>query len=177
MARIILILGGARSGKSRHGEQLALATGLSPVYIATACPFDDEMRARIASHQARRQGQGWHDVEAPVELARAVTAEAAPGRVLLVDCLTLWLTNLLMEKQDTAAMCRILIDAIMRAPGTIILVSSEVSLGIVPENVLARQFRDLAGGLHQGIAEEADMVLFMVAGLPMTVKSGRKANP
>ena len=171
MARLTLILGGARSGKSRHGETLARATGLGLTYIATARPWDSEMRARIALHQERRAGQGWHECEAPVGLAEAILAQAAPGRILLVDCLTLWLTNLMTEDRDVAAASRSLLQALVDAPGKAILVSNETGLGIVPDNAMARRFRDLAGCLHQHIAAQAESVLLMVAGLPLVVKS------
>jgi adenosylcobinamide kinase/adenosylcobinamide-phosphate guanylyltransferase len=170
MAHTTLILGGARSGKSRHAETLALSRARSPVYIATAEARDDEMRARVAEHQERRRGQGWHDVEAPLDLGPAIAAEAAPGRVILVDCLTLWLSNLLMAECDIEPASIDLLKTIAGAAGAVILVSNEVGFGIVPENALARRFRDLAGRLHQDIARQADSVLLMVAGLPVVVK-------
>ena len=172
MARITLILGGARSGKSRHGEDLALASGLDPVYIATAEAWDDEMRERIAAHQDRRQGQGWRDVEAPFDLAGAIAGNAATDRVLLVDCLTLWLSNLMHAEQDIPEASGFLREALVAAAGSVILISNEVGLGIVPENAMARRFRDLTGRLHQDLAGDADTVLLMVAGLPVVVKAG-----
>jgi len=170
MAHVTLILGGARSGKSRHGEVMALTSGLNPVYIATAEAWDEEMRERIAAHQYRRVGHGWLDVEAPLALVEAIQGKAAEDRVLLVDCLTLWLTNLMLAERDIDATTAALLQAMTVAPGRIILISNEVGFGIVPENAMARRFRDLAGRLHQDIARDADHVLLMVAGLPVVVK-------
>lgn len=170
MSHVTLILGGARSGKSKHGEVLALTSGLNPVYVATAEARDEEMRERIAAHRDRRAGHGWLEVETPLELAGTIAEHAAEGRVLLIDCLTLWLTNLMMAERDTDAASAALLDALVKAEGRVILISNEVGLGIVPENALARRFRDLAGRLHQDIAEVADRVLLMVAGLPVVVK-------
>jgi adenosyl cobinamide kinase/adenosyl cobinamide phosphate guanylyltransferase len=161
------VLGGARSGKSRHAEDLI--TRLAPpwVYIATAQAFDDEMRARIAEHQARRH-HGWHTIEAPVDLAGAIAR--GPGRPVLIDCLTLWLTNLMLGGHDIAAATAALEAALNARVESTVMVSNEVGLGIVPETPLGRVFRDEAGRLNQRMAARADRVLFMVAGLPMTVK-------
>jgi adenosylcobinamide kinase / adenosylcobinamide-phosphate guanylyltransferase len=172
MTHLTLILGGARSGKSRHGEAMALALDLDPVYIATAEAWDDEMRDRIAVHQGRRVGQGWRDVEAPLDLVGAIREVAREDRVLLIDCLTLWLTNLMMADRDINAEAEALLDALNVVPGRAILISNEVGFGIVPENAMARRFRDLAGRLHQDIARDADQVLLMVAGIPVVVKAG-----
>jgi adenosylcobinamide kinase/adenosylcobinamide-phosphate guanylyltransferase len=165
--RLTLILGGARSGKSRHGE--ALVQGLPPpwVYVATAQAYDDEMRARIAEHRARR-GAGWRTVDAPVGLAAAL--DAARDAPVLVDCLTLWLTNLMLGGHDLTEAAAGLMAALGRRAGPTVLVANEVGLGIVPENALARRFRDEAGRLHQRIAGAADRVVFMVAGIAMRVK-------
>lgn len=171
MAPVTLILGGARSGKSRHGEGMALSSGLNPVYIATAEAWDDEMRERIAAHQDRRVGHGWLDVEAPLDLAEVIAEKAAEDRVLLIDCLTLWLTNLMLAERDIDTEAIRLLAALAAAPGQAILISNEVGFGIVPENAMARRFRDLAGRLHQDIARDADQVLLMVAGLPVVVKA------
>ena len=170
MDSITLILGGARSGKSRHGEEMALGSGLKPAYIATAEAWDDEMRERIAVHQDRRFGRGWLEIEAPLGLAEAIAENAAEDRVLLIDCLTLWLTNLMMAEGDIDAAASTLLAVLARVPGQSILISNEVGFGIVPENAMARRFRDLAGRLHQDIAQDADQVLLMVAGLPVVVK-------
>lgn len=162
------MLGGARSGKSRHAE--ALVTRLPPpwVYIATAQAFDDEMRVRIMEHRARRAA-GWRTIEAPLALADALRdAGDAP---VLVDCLTLWLSNLTLGDADLAAADAALDAALTRAAPTV-LVSNEVGLGIVPDNALARRFRDQAGRLHQRLAARADRVVLTVAGLPLFVKGG-----
>lgn len=175
-----LILGGARSGKSSLAERLASESGLEVVYIATAERDydhnnpDDEMQARIAHHRERRPVH-WGLVEEPLQLATTLAREAAAGRLLLVDCLTLWLSNLMTaepagDPQPLAVEQAALIDGLAALPGRIILVSNEVGLGIVPMNTQARRFRDLAGHLHQQLAKHCDQVLFTVAGLPMVVK-------
>ena len=165
---LTLVLGGARSGKSRHAERLVEATPGPWTYIATAQAFDAEMRERIALHRDRR-GTGWRTVDAPLDLAAAISA-APPGGAVLVDCLTLWLTNVMLADRDVAAESKRLITACRAAPGPLVLVGNEVGLGIVPDNALARRFRDAAGRLHQDLAAAADRVVFMVAGLPMQVK-------
>ena len=137
------------------------------VYLATAQAFDDEMRARIAEHQ-RRRGEGWRLAEAPVALAESL--DAAAGRPVLVDCLTLWLTNVMLAEADVASATAALEAALRRRDAPTVLVSNEVGLGIVPENTLGRAFRDEAGRLNQRIAALADHVVFMIAGLPMTLK-------
>ena len=168
---LMLILGGARSGKSRYAEGLIAA--LPPVwnppwiYVATAEPGDEEMRARIAAHRARR-GPSWQTVEAPQELAEAVIlAQPAP---VLVDCLTLWLSNLMLIDADIEAETVRLERALEAATAPVILVSNEVGSGIVPEHPLGRGFRDLQGALNQRIAARAERVVLMVAGLPLAVK-------
>ncbi|PTM39684.1 bifunctional adenosylcobinamide kinase/adenosylcobinamide-phosphate guanylyltransferase [Bosea sp. 124] len=168
IAHLTLVLGGARSGKSRHAEALIEALPPPWSYIATAQARDDEMRDRIAEHRARRPEQ-WITQDAPLELPGAM-AGLPVGRPVLVDCLTLWLTNLILAEHDTAAAAAALIAACERASGPVVLVSNEVGLGIVPDNALARRFRDEAGRLHQAIAARAGRVVFMVAGLPMQVK-------
>jgi adenosylcobinamide kinase/adenosylcobinamide-phosphate guanylyltransferase len=165
---LTLVLGGARSGKSRHAEALIEALPAPWSYIATAQAYDDEMRERIAEHRARRLA-GWQTVDAPLDLAEAIAAQPA-GRPILVDCLTLWLTNLILAERDVAAAREALIVACEQATASLILVGNEVGLGIVPENALARRFRDEAGRLHQALAARAGHVVFMVAGLPMRVK-------
>ena len=166
-----LILGGARSGKSRLAERLATQSGLAVTYIATSQALDGEMSARIQHHRQRRPAD-WGLVEEPLELARALRDNAAPGRCLLVDCLTLWLTNLLMLDDDTRlAMQRdAFLEALAELPGRIILVSNETGLGVVPLGELTRRYVDEAGWLHQAVAERAERVLFTVAGLPMLLK-------
>ncbi|MFA6966059.1 bifunctional adenosylcobinamide kinase/adenosylcobinamide-phosphate guanylyltransferase [Bosea sp. (in: a-proteobacteria)] len=165
---LTLVLGGARSGKSRHAEALIEALPPPWTYVATAQAWDDEMRVRIAEHRARRSGD-WLTLDAPLELPEAIRSVTA-GRPILVDCLTLWLTNLMLAEQDVAAAGRDLIEACAQASGPVMLVTNEVGLGIVPDNALARRFRDEAGRLHQAVAARAGRVVFMVAGLPMQVK-------
>jgi adenosylcobinamide kinase/adenosylcobinamide-phosphate guanylyltransferase len=163
---LTLVLGGARSGKSRHAEALIAAHPAPWTYVATAQAFDEEMRDRIGEHRARRDG-GWHTLEAPIGLPEAIRAAQGP---VLVDCLTLWLTNLMLGDHIRATAFVELEAAIHDAPGPVVLVSNEVGLSIVPENALARAFRDEQGRLNQHMARIADRVIFMVAGLPMVVK-------
>jgi adenosylcobinamide kinase/adenosylcobinamide-phosphate guanylyltransferase len=167
---LTLILGGARSGKSRHAERLVLASGLAPVYVATAQALDAEMAARIADHRARR-GAAWRTIEEPLDLAGVLDGEAADGRAVLVDCLTLWLTNLMVAGRPVRAEMARLLELLRSLPGTLVLVSNEVGLGVVPTDAMARAFIDHAGWLHQRIAEQADDVVFMAAGLPLHLKS------
>ena len=162
-----LVLGGARSGKSRHAEALVQALPGPWIYLATAQAFDDEMRARIAEHRARRAA-GWRTVEAPVDVAGALAA--AGDAPVLVDCLTLWVSNLLLGEHDVGAASDALMAALAARAGVTVLVSNEVGLGIVPDNALARRFRDAAGVLHQRVAAVAESVVLMVAGLPVRVK-------
>lgn len=164
---VTLVLGGARSGKSRHAEQLTMLHPAPWIYIATGQPFDDEMRARIAEHQSRRE-PGWRTVETPIDLPDVLVRAA--GSPALVDCLTLWLTNLMLGDHDVPAAVARLETALAARTAPTILVGNEVGLGIVPETPLGRLFRDEAGRLNQRIAARAGRVLFMVAGLPMTVK-------
>ena len=166
-----LILGGARSGKSRFAERLAAESGLAVSYIATSQPLDGEMTERIAHHRERRPAH-WTLVEEPLQLARVLRAQAAAERCLLVDCLTLWLTNLLML-DDAARLAEerdALLECLDGLPGRILLVSNETGLGVVPLGELTRRYVDEAGWLHQAVAERAQRVTFMVAGLPMTLK-------
>jgi adenosyl cobinamide kinase/adenosyl cobinamide phosphate guanylyltransferase len=166
-SHITLVLGGARSGKSRHAEHLLTRHPAPWIYVATSQAFDDEMRARIAEHQARRK-DGWRTMEAPIDLAGALRDDVT--RPAMVDCLTLWLTNLMLGGHDIQAATLALVAALDRRQAPTVLVGNEVGLGIVPESPLGRAFRDAAGLLHQRLAARADAVLFMVAGLPMTVK-------
>ncbi len=166
-----LILGGARSGKSRLAEQMARESGLAVTYIATAEARDGEMAERIAAHRARRPPH-WKNAEEPLALAAALRQHAAPDRCLLVDCLTLWLTNLLLHDDASVfARERAALMAVVRdLPGEIILVSNETGMGIVPLGELTRRYCDEAGGLHQELAAQCDRVLFTVAGFPLTLK-------
>ena len=166
----ILILGGARSGKSRYAERLALESGKETVYIATGWAGDEEMSARIARHREQRP-QAWLTVEEPCALAKALQTHAAVNRCLIVDCLTLWLANLLEQgdgrfQQERGA----LLDTLPNLPGTLCLVSNEVGLGIVPINPLARRFVDEAGWLHQDLAQLCERVVWVTAGLPQILK-------
>lgn len=165
----LFVIGGARSGKSRYAQARAEATGLSPVFIATAQPFDGEMRDRIARHQADRCDE-WETVEAPLDLAGAVGRYGAPDRVLLIDCITLWITNLLLSDGDIPAALAAFTSEIGRTKGPLILVSNEVGCGIVPENALARRFRDEAGWVNQHLASSVDEVQLVVAGIPLRLK-------
>lgn len=167
--RMTLVLGGARSGKSRHAEALVAAGPPPWRYVATAQAFDAEMAARIAQHRARR-GPEWETTDAPLDLPDALARLGASAQPILVDCLTLWVTNLILAEAGTRHAFRALEDAIEAGAAPVVLVSNEVGLGIVPDNALARRFRDEAGFLHQSLATRADRVLFMVAGLPMVVK-------
>ncbi|BCA30095.1 bifunctional adenosylcobinamide kinase/adenosylcobinamide-phosphate guanylyltransferase [Pseudomonas sp. 1D4] len=166
-----LILGGARSGKSRLAERQAADSGLAVVYIATSQPLDGEMSARVAHHRARRPDH-WGLVEEPVELARVLREHASAGTCLLVDCLTLWLTNLLMLEDEArlAAERDALLACIAELPGRVLLVSNETGLGVVPLGELTRRYVDEAGWLHQALAERCTRVTFTVAGLPMLLK-------
>lgn len=165
---LTFLLGGARSGKSVHAERLIMELPEPWRYIATAQAFDDEMRERIARHQSRRDTR-WTTVNAPFDLANAI-AETTVGETLLVDCLTLWLTNIMLAGRDVAAESMHLADLLSKPRGPWFVVSNDVGLGIVPDNALARRFRDDAGRLNQMVAAAADSVLFMVAGLPIKVK-------
>ncbi|HWV17540.1 MAG TPA: bifunctional adenosylcobinamide kinase/adenosylcobinamide-phosphate guanylyltransferase [Rhodocyclaceae bacterium] len=169
---IELILGGARSGKSALAEQKAIASGLTVTYVATANPVDmvedSEMLARIAQHRAQRPAE-WLVVEEPLYLATLLKSLAAPEKLLLVDCLTLWLSNLLY-KDAVLKETQALLDVLPTLPGHVILVSNEVGMGIVPLGELTRRYVDEAGRLHQKVAAQADRVTFVAAGLPLVLK-------
>jgi adenosylcobinamide kinase/adenosylcobinamide-phosphate guanylyltransferase len=169
-ARHVLVLGGARSGKTAFAERLAMGAGIRPAYLATAEALDGEMAERVATHQRTRQGR-FATIEEPLALSQALTDATPRHDVILVDCLTLWITNLLMAGQDVAGAVDELVATLTSMEETrAILVSNEVGLGIVPDNALARSFRDLAGSTHQRLAEICTDVYFVVAGLPMTLK-------
>ncbi|MEX0953940.1 MAG: bifunctional adenosylcobinamide kinase/adenosylcobinamide-phosphate guanylyltransferase [Rhizobiaceae bacterium] len=165
---LTFVLGGARSGKSAHAEALIEMHPAPWHYIATAQAFDDEMAERIALHRDRRGGD-WRTVEAPHDLAEALGA-VPEGKAVLVDCLTLWLSNRMLAEADVESECAELAEVLSHPRGSWVVVSNEVGLGIVPDNALARRFRDEAGRLNGHIAAAADEVIFMVAGLPMKVK-------
>ena len=165
----MLVLGGARSGKSSFAEQMVMESGLEPVYVATARAGDAEMEERIAEHRMRRNS-AWRTIEEPDALEKALAMQAQAGRALLVDCLTLWLSNLILAGADIAARASALRDAVWAAPGLLVLVSNEVGLGLVPDNALGRRFRDAQGRLNQGVAAIADTVVFLAAGLPLYLK-------
>jgi len=168
---IELILGGVRSGKSRLAEQRAQASGLPVVYVATATAADEEMRARISEHR-RRRPTSWALIEEPLALARVLREQVDTNRCVLVDCLTLWLTNLLVTGDDRVFQNerRNLVDLLPQLTGHVILVSNETGLGIVPMGALSRRFCDEAGWLHQDIAQRCDRVTLTVAGLPHLLK-------
>lgn len=168
--RSVFVLGGARSGKSSFAEKLVEASGLPMHYVATGRAYDEEMRDRIARHQAARQGKGWTTHEEALDLSGLLRRLDAPGRAILVDCLTLWVTNLMMEERDMAAEFAALADVLPDLKAQLILVSNEVGLGIVPDNRMARDFRDHAGRLHQIVAEKSAEVYFVAAGLPLKMK-------
>ena len=166
---VTLVLGGARSGKSRYAESLLDRHPGRRVYLATAEVLDDEMAARIKAHRDRRDDD-WKTVEEPLALAAALKAETEQGAAVLVDCLTLWLGNLLGEAREIEAEIDGLVASIGQFGGPVVFVSNEVGMGIVPDNALARAFRDHAGRLNQRIAEIANSVFFVAAGLPLRLK-------
>lgn len=170
LARVTLVLGGARSGKSRYAETLVREAG-GGVYLATAQALDGEMAARIARHRAER-GDGWTTVEEPLELAAALERSACAGRPILVDCLTLWLSNLMGAGRAAGPETVRLLTVLKPLQVPVVFVSNEVGLGIVPDNALARVFRDEAGRLNQAVAATADRVVFLAAGLPLILKGG-----
>ena len=168
LPRTTLVLGGARSGKSKYAESLIEAEG-GGVYIATAQAWDSEMTDRIAKHRKRR-GELWETLEQPTDLVGALTSKTCKGRAVLVDCLTLWITNLMVGGEDVERELAMLGAIIPTLDARVVFVSNEVGLGIVPENAMARQFRDFAGTAHQQIAALANRVIFVAAGIPMTMK-------
>ncbi len=178
MARTILVTGGCRSGKSRYAMELAQTLGERGLYIATAAASDAEMEERISRHRQERERWGWSTLEEPTDLCGAL-CQTCEAEVLLVDCLTIWISNLMFEasKNDTSLdevsvsdHCRALIDAARRHCGTVIFVSNEVGMGIAPENATARRFRDLAGRCNQLIAADCDEVTLVASGIPLHLK-------
>lgn len=164
-----LVLGGARSGKSAYAERLARESGCERVYLATATAGDGEMSERIAHHRDRR-GADWVTIEEPLALADLIARESRPGRAILVDCLTLWLSNVMLAGRDVEAGARDLCAVILSSSGPVILVSNEIGLGLVPETPLGRRFRDAQGRLNQAVAAAVPRVVFVAAGLPLMLK-------
>jgi adenosylcobinamide kinase/adenosylcobinamide-phosphate guanylyltransferase len=182
MAEIILITGGSRSGKSAFAEKKAEALPGPRAYIATCPPIDPEMEERIRKHREARRGKGWETIEETVDLAGAIR-RAEGCRVLLVDCLTLWINNLLYEAEKRGEVfseeavigrCRELTDACGGFDGTVIFVTNELGMGIVPDNETTRRFRDIAGRCNQEIAAAADAVTLIVSGIPLHLKIGKE---
>lgn len=167
--QIALVLGGARSGKSSFAQALAEDETDDLIYIATAQAFDAEMTERIARHRSDR-GQRWQTVECPLGLADAIAEHQGEGKTILVDCLTLWLSNLMLGGHDIAAAVSELVTSLKDSSAKVVLVSNEVGQGIVPDNILARRFRDEAGWLNQAAARAATNVWFVTAGLPLRLK-------
>ncbi len=166
---VTLVLGGARSGKSGFAEGITVAHPRGCVYLATAEIGDAEMAERVRKHRARREAH-WRTIEAPLEIAEAIVAETEQGAAVLVDCLTLWLSNLMAAGRDSGVETEALVRALGQAGGPVVFVSNEVGLGIVPDNALARAFRDHAGRMNQRLAEIANAVFFVAAGLPLRLK-------
>jgi adenosylcobinamide kinase / adenosylcobinamide-phosphate guanylyltransferase len=166
---VSLILGGARSGKSAYAENLILDSANHATYLATASAGDAEMAERIGHHRARR-GPFWTTIEEPLDLGPRLCEAARPDRPILVDCVTLWLSNLMHHERDIEAEIRALASLLPDLAGPVVLVANEVGLGIVPDNALARRFRDHAGRLNQAVAAVADTVIFIAAGLPLFLK-------
>lgn len=167
-----LIIGGCKSGKSRQALELAEGYGQRKIFMATCIPLDDEMKDRVARHKADRDGL-WRTLDVPMDLPEAIVAHGVDGNVILVDCLTLWITNLLIQPANTdpvATRVAALVTALTQATCPVVLVSNEVGAGIVPENRLARQFRDEAGMANQKLAAAVDRVVWMVAGIANVVK-------
>ena len=170
---VIFVLGGARSGKSRYAESLAVG---EKHYVATAQAFDDEMRERIAVHKSQRGG-AWETHETVLDLPEVLTQVMADDRFVLVDCLTLWLSNVMLAEQGWRGALEGLLDCLRRAKGTVVLVSNEVGMGLVPETPLGRAFRDAQGVVNQRVAEVADSVVFVAAGLPLALKGPLPKQP
>ena len=164
-------MGGARSGKSRYAEWMVENVASGGTYCATAEAGDAEMAERIAAHQARR-GPLWRTVEEPLGLASVIATQTTPERPLLIDCLTLWLSNLLLAGKPIDEEAELLCNALRLAAGPVVLVANEVGMGLVPETPLGRRFRDAAGRLNQKVAALADRVVFVAAGLPLVLKEG-----
>jgi len=169
-AETTFVLGGARSGKSKFAEGLVLKSGLDPIYIATGRTLDDEMTRRVESHQDRR-GEVWETVEEPLAIVDALRQASFPGRMILIDCLTLWITNLMMAEanaiHEAAGLVKFLDE---EASVPIVIVSNETGMGVMPMNKMAREFNDIAGSVHQEIASVCDVAYLVTAGLPQRLK-------
>ena len=170
MQDVTLILGGSRSGKSSFGEKIALSKNARPIYIFTAQPLDEEMHQRIQIHKERRKNRDWQDVEAPLELCESIMNWDKRESTILVDCLSMWITNLMMTTRDVDVEIRNLLSTVKACSGELIFVSNEVGFGIIPENAMAREFRDHLGLLHQKLAATAKNVVMMIAGIPVIIK-------
>lgn len=168
LPKMVLVLGGASSGKSAHAESLVMATGKPRIYLATAQAFDAEMKQKIAAHRSQR-GPDWTTVECPLDLAAAL-ANCTGDQVVLLDCATLWLTNILLAERDVPHEEDNLLRALGNCRAPVVVVSNEVGHGIVPDNALSRQFRTAQGRLNQKLAAAADRVVFVTAGLPQVLK-------
>ena len=165
-----LVLGGARSGKSAYAERLVRESGLEAVYVATATAGDDEMAGRIAHHRARR-GLGWRTIEEPLDLAGILRHECAPTRAVLVDCLTLWLSNLMFAERDVETESQALCRISSGLAGPVVFVSNEVGMGLVPDTAIGRAFRDHQGRVNQALAAALPRAVFVAAGLPLVLKA------
>jgi adenosylcobinamide kinase/adenosylcobinamide-phosphate guanylyltransferase len=176
--RVVLVLGGTRSGKSHYAQKLAEHWWPRPLYLATAEILDAEMAARVQLHQGQR-GQQWTRVEEPLDVARVILGNTPLRDGILLDCVTIWLTNVLLKEGESAIQPRkeALLDALRRTSGDVILVSNEVGMGVVPDTKLGRQFRDLQGWMNQDIAAVADTVIFVIAGLPLVLKGVNPCPP
>lgn len=173
LSKNTLVIGGCRSGKSRHALTLAEENSTkNRIFIATCIPFDNEMKQRVSRHQKER-GITWKTVETPLDVAEGVLQNSAGSEVILIDCLTLWISNLMMETEDSSVISNYyerLATALQKAECPVILVSNEVGTGIVPENRLARLYRDMVGLANQKVAASVDRVIWMVAGIPVQIK-------
>ncbi|PZX18401.1 adenosylcobinamide kinase /adenosylcobinamide-phosphate guanylyltransferase [Palleronia aestuarii] len=176
LPRLTFVLGGAASGKSNLAERLAKSCDKTRVYIATAQPLDGEMAAKIALHVEARSGDGWRTLEAPVELADTLGGIGA-GHVTLVDCLTMWLSNLVLSERDAEREIDALLAAFDAATGPVVVVSNEVGQGIVPDNALSRRFRNLQGRINREMAARSDCVVAVMAGLPLCLKGAMPDLP
>ena len=181
MARLVLVTGGCRSGKSAFAQRLAESLPGRRAYLATAPIIDEEMRQRVERHRQARAAAEWQTIEAPLDLAGAIASAAGQFDVVLIDCLTLWLNNLMFQadqagqsftEDDAAAKCDTLLASCRGFVGTIVIVTNEVGMGIVPDNTIARRYRDLVGRANQVVAASADSVHFVVSGITLTLKGG-----